>query len=80
MTAVIPALGVSALYGTSQFLARSLAKRVPATPLAPRSQITSGTVLLAHRITVEQLSRVQGVGVGLALNGKENPMFVSYTE
>ena len=43
-------------------------------------QITSGTVLLAHRISVEQLSRVQGVGVGLALNGKENPMFVSYTE
>ena len=64
----------------SQFLAGSLAKRVPATPLAPRGQITSGTVLLAHRITVEQLSRVQGVGVGLALNGKENPMFVSYTE
>jgi hypothetical protein len=53
---------------------------VPTTPLAPCSQITSGTVLLAHRITVEQLSRVQGVGVGLALNGKENPMFVSYTE
>jgi hypothetical protein len=37
-------------------------------------------VLLAHRISVEQLSRVQGVGVGLALNGKENPIFVSYTE
>jgi hypothetical protein len=29
---------------------------------------------------VEQLSRIQGVGVGPALNGKENPMFVSYTE
>ena len=66
--------------GTGQFLAGSLAKRVPATPLAPRGQITSDTVLLAHRITVEQLSRVQGVGIGLALNGKENPMFVSYTE
>ena len=66
--------------GTGQFLAGSLAKRVPTTPLAPRSQITSGTVLLAHRLTVERLSRVQGVGVGLALNGKENPMFVSYTE
>ena len=80
MTAVISALGVSALYGTSQFLAGSLAKRVPATPLAAWSHIASGTVLLAQRIAAERLSIVQGVGVGLALNGKENPMFVSYTE
>ena len=80
MTAVIPALGVSALYGTSQFLAGSLAKRVPATPLAPRGQITSGTVPLAQRITVERLSRAQGMGAVLAPNGKENLMFVSYTE
>ena len=66
MTAILLALGTSALYGTSDFLAGVLAKRVSPVLLALWSQIASGAVLLAVVLVSAQRPSFAGLLWGAA--------------
>ena len=66
LTAILLALGTSALYGTSDFLAGVLARRVSAVLLALWSQVASGALLLAVVLVSAQRPSFAGLLWGAA--------------